>query len=255
VPSHWTSLGRLRHLRLFGFVVPGWQPAGRPGLGLQSFVGPVIYRVDDGRAPESAVRVLAFRPPWSPPCADDLSPYERKRQAYWHNHARNDALAAVARAWRGGDEEALWEQGLLLGQKPAGLWEAGPPSVTVLVESPAHGRELLGRLPGWRLEALLPKVMPATGPGWARPLDGVVLTARAAACWARLPTDVLIRADGGGWPLGMLALAPHAGGEALLVDVLDDADGPAAAATRRRLADYAARGWHVELPGGGPQTV
>ncbi len=253
-PSHVPSLTRLRNKRLFGFVVPGWRAGPAVRLRLLSFVGPEIYHLGDGQGPGPAVRVLALRPPWAAPCPDNVSPLERKRRSYWLNASRNDALAAVARAFRARDQPTLWAHGLLLGDRPAALPRTARLSVTILVESPAHGRELLARLPGWRLEARLPGVESSAPGGWealARPLDGVVLTALAAAGWPRLATDVLVRADGGaGWPLRVAAPAPVSGAEALVVDVLDDADGPAAAASRRRIAEYADWGWIVEHPGG-----
>jgi hypothetical protein len=248
VPSHQMSLARLRHLRLFGFVPPGWQAGHHTRLILEGFIGPVVYRVGDGETPGPSVRVLCFRPPWSPPRGHELSPLERKRQSCWHNGPRNDAIAAVARALSAGDERTLWSHGLLLGDRPAALRQCMPPSVTVLVESPAHGRELLARLPGWRMDALVPGTPPAPGGWWVRPLDRVVLTTSAAARQPLLPADVLIRAERGEWPLSVPPFAPAAGGEILVIDLLDNADEVAARATRRRLADYAARGWTVERP-------
>jgi hypothetical protein len=251
VPSHKGALARLRHKRLFGCIRPGRRYGRHTELTLLAGFGPVLFRFGQRARPAAPVRVLTFHPPCSPPCPKEACPLDRKRSTYWHNDARNQALSDVARAFREGQQETLWRHGLLLGGGPGLPGANRLPSVTVLVESAEHGRRLLASLPGWRLEAALPDgACPRGrgGGGWKRPLDGAVLTQTAAARLRAVVTDVLVRAEGGPWPLALPGLRRAGGGEVLLIDALDDGDAPAAEATRARLRDYASRGWAVEAP-------
>jgi hypothetical protein len=251
VPSHVRALARLRHRRVFGCLRPGRRYGRHTELTLLDGFGPVLYRFGERARPAAPVRVLTFHPPCSRPCPKEACPLDRKRSANWHNDARNQALSEVARAFREGQQETLWGHGLLLGGGPGLPGDNRPPSVTVLVECAEHGRRLLARLPGWRLEAALPDGACPGGRGaggWKRPLDGAVLTQTAAARLRAVVTDVLVRAEGGPWPLALPGLRRPGGGEVLLIDALDDGDAPAAAATRARLRDYAARVWAVEAP-------
>ena len=77
--------------------------------------------------------------------------------------------------------------------------------------------------------------------------------ARIAVVVASLRVDALVRADGGRGPLDLPGFPPPCGGDAgrtaLLVDLADDGDEEAVAATRGRLDGYEADGWRVEAPG------
>jgi hypothetical protein len=88
--------------------------------------------------------------------------------------ANADFVAAVASSFAVGTEAALSSAGIVL---PDGWtdWPGGGPAVTVLVESAEHGRELLGRLPGWGLlSALTPDQ--EIDPFEPRPLASKVIT-------------------------------------------------------------------------------
>jgi hypothetical protein len=231
-------------------VLAGAALSARARLDLQALLGPFLSAPAGPRGVEPRVTVRWARPPWSPPLGE-LSPLERKRAAYWLNQPRNDFLATVVAALSAGDREALWGCGLLLADKDANLLGDGP-AVTVLVESTEHGGELLRRLPGWDLVSEVPGAASAPNPWKLRPLDRTVLTYRAAVRRKRLDTDVLVVA-GAEWPAevnGFPPRGPGAGREVVVIDLADDFDNNAKEATRRRLRDYAFRGW---VSAGGPR--
>jgi hypothetical protein len=262
-PRYTKALRWITDSRVYGLLPRGAALSASARLRLQAVFGPVIHRAADPRGLAATVRVAWCTTPWSPP-PGDLAPPERKRRGYWHSEARNDLIAGVARALSAGDREALWRHGLFLDGDAA----AGPAgrAVTLLVESPRHGRELLRRLPGWRLWALAPPPGPAaevidSDPLRARVLRDVILTwARADRLAAyEFDVQVVVRADGQPWPLafrGFPPPCPSVGHEVLLIDVADDFDNEAREATRARQRDYAARGWPSDgLPAWLKQSV
>lgn len=173
-----------------------------------------------------------------------LDALERKRQAYWHNDPRNDFITQISSAIATGDAEKLWQLGLFLDED--GTKMAHFPAVAVLVESTEHGRELLRRLPGWRLLNRTPGSKQVLAAG-AR-LDKVIFTLARAGTLPTIDTDVVIRADGGPWPLNLpqsTGRSTAQGAAPVIVDVADDADKFAKAATRRRHESYVARGWAI----------
>jgi hypothetical protein len=178
--------------------------------------------------------------------------------AYWTHDARNDGIAAMVKAVQQQDVPRLWECGLM----PAiegHLESKSHLRVAVLVESPQHGRELLRRLPGWKLTDAVPVKGTATQgrfdpfPEW--PCDQTIITHVAAANMEQdeeIDVDILVRADGSEHPLGTTKFPPRRvdGQQVLLIDVADDFDDEARAATRRRLSHYVERGWPSgPLPG------
>jgi hypothetical protein len=247
-PGYVNSFEPLACSRVYGFVRRGERMSAPKRLLAQSLFGPVIYRWPDPRGVEAAVRVRWCRPPWGRPLGD-VPALERKRRGYWHSEARNDLIAGVARALKAGDQAALWGYGLFLDGDAAA--SAGGRAVTILTESPRHGRELLRRLPGWYLWPLAPPPGPVAeviddDPLRARVLDRVIVTWARADRLAVFDTDVVVRADGQPWPLDLRGFPgrwPPPGPEVLLLDVADDFDGVAREATRARQRDYAARGW------------
>jgi hypothetical protein len=249
--GHQEALGRFRGCqRMYGLVRANATLSHRARLRLQASIGPVIYRVPDPRGEHAHVNVLWFRPPWSPPSASPGS-LARKQGCYWHNDARNDALASVATAFAAGNIESLWHHGLLLGDCASDLVAAGAPCVTVVVESTLHARELLQRLPGWRLVSAAPeqKAPPCTNPfmSWS---TRAIVTCLAAHKLEALDTDVMILA-GPEAPLALPGFPPLSRGpehRIMIVDVADDFDAMAESATRRRLRHYAAQGWSLIGP-------
>jgi len=155
--------------------------------------------------------------------------------------ANADFVAAVASSFAVGTETALSSAGIVL-PDGWGDWPGGRPSVTVLVESAEHGRELLGRLPGWGLlSALTPDE--EFDPFEVRPLATKVITLVEASRLHVADTDVLVLA-GPEPPFELKAFPPRSrGGGVLVVDVADDFDEAARAAVRRRLESYEARAW------------
>jgi hypothetical protein len=246
-PRHGRALIQRAGQRLYGILKQGQRPSPRMVLDLHAVFGRVLYPVPDPRGTPAAVSVLWCRPPWTPPVSD-VTALERKRLLYWANDKRNDLLARVAAAIRAGDMKSVWEQGLLLGDgTEVGVSEGRVPSVTVLVESTEHGRELLRRMPGWRMLDAVPRPdgnpTPPADP--FRPMDRTVLTYVAASRLAALDTHVLV-SGGPEWPLALDAFParpPRTTERVLLVEVADDVDAQARAAVRRRFHSYVERGW------------
>jgi hypothetical protein len=248
-PAHDQAFARLEHQRVYAFVAPGLRLSAGGWLRLLERFGPFRHPVPDPRGVEADVSVSWLEPPWVPPVGD-VGALERKRRAFWHNDLRSDHIATVARALRAGDDKALQGLGLLLPEDDhTGYLGPAGRAVTVLVESTEHGRELRRRLPGWRMRDAVPVPpecrRPVVDPlGWWV-LDRTILTLAAAAPLPHGETDALVRAG----PEGALELRGFPPRSLLghrkivLVDFADDADDSARASVRRRLRDYAARGW------------
>src|SRR5262249_37347187 len=138
---------------------------------------------------------------------------ERKRRHVWRAGRRNDFIAALTDALVGRDRATLWGHGLFLGAEDDAYFTGPAPSVTVLVESPEHGRELLKRLPGGELWDAVPRkgqaAQRAADPFKIGPLPQVILTLVEATRLTdndgrhSLGTEVLVRADGTEWPLDL----------------------------------------------------
>jgi hypothetical protein len=224
---------------------------------LEGLCGPVIHRVPDGKAPRARVQVLVAEAPWSQPSPGG-SALERKRCAYWHNARRNAMLVDLAQGIASGEQERLWRHGLLLGEHNCAGWRPMPLRVALLVESAEHGQVLHQQLTGWRLLDAVPQPTSKTtnqpAPSWSERFGGTPQRAILTAVWAAgmktVDTDVLIRASGEE-TLNLPGFPPRCqdqGRQVFLVDVADDVDEAAAAATRARLRAHAARGWVVNCP-------
>src|SRR5262249_26692601 len=148
-------------------------------------------------------------------------------------------LAALADALVHRDRAKLWGFGLFLGAEDEAFFTGPAPAVGVLVESPEHGRRLLERLKprGWQLWDAVPRegqaAERAVDPFAVGPLHRVILTLVEASGLRDndgkpgIDTDVLVRADGAGWPLELPGFPPRRGQgdrEVLLVDLADDQD-------------------------------
>jgi hypothetical protein len=239
-PNHARAFARLDYQRVYGFLSQDRPTSGTARLLLQAHFGPVLHRSHGPLGPPAAVRVLWVQPP-SATDVGNVSSLDRKRLGFWHSQERNDFVANLASSFAVGTETALSSAGIVL-PDGWGDWPGGGPAVTVLVESAEHGRELLGRLPGWGLlSALTPDQ--EIDPYELRPLATKVITLVEASRLHVADTDVLVLA-GPESPFELRAFPPgsRAGG-VLVVDVADDFDETARAAVRRRLETYGARGW------------
>ena len=120
-------------------------------------------------------------------------------------------------------------------------------NVAVLVESPEHGRALGGLLKGWPLLERRRDRLGKAHDESEFPARSIVTYARARQLGV-LDVDVVIRADGGGWPLPLIGfprLADAIGTDVTLVDFADNGDARLASDAQARLSDYRGRGWKV----------
>jgi hypothetical protein len=232
---------------VYGFVRPGHRSVGHNRLLLERMIGGIIHRVGGPEGLPVEVRVLLVDAPAVHVPGEDVTALERKRLAIWHADRRNDLVADVAAALAAGDDETLWSHGLFLDDRDPGAEAAyRGRRVTILVESPEHGREPARRLPGWPLRANRPDSKLASLPAHS------IVTLVHAHGFARLDVDVLVRADGSAGPLDLGGfLGPsleRQGRPVVLVDFGDDGDDDATRASRCRLTDYQAQGWTVAAP-------
>jgi hypothetical protein len=165
----------------FGFVDESKLLGARERLRLEGYLGPIIHRVGPGPATVS-VLVVKLKP--VPPLGvhDAL---ERKRRAIWSNRLRNAAIARAA---------------TLCARESTGFLPRPASTVAVLVESPEHGRALARLLEGWPLLERRPERPGKTHDDSEIPSRSIITYARARQL-GNLDVDVLVRADGGGWPL------------------------------------------------------
>lgn len=218
--------------RIYAFVRPQRRPDRLLRLRLEQMAGPVIRRL---ARPRVSVRVVMLP---TPACAIATSStaLERKRTLYWHNEARNERVAAVARVVVKADPLMLKAVGLR-NQDVRMLRNMDTSRVVVLVETPEHGRRLLPLLPpGWRMldaEAVEDKHTTFQGPA--------VVTA-VYASRRRIRANVVIRATGTEWPVRLKGFPPRqgtaGGGDVLLIDFDDRFDAHAAEDSRCRVAEY-----------------
>jgi hypothetical protein len=212
----------------FGFIDKSKRLGARERLRLEGFLGPIIHRVGPGPATVS-VLVVKLEPVPFLDIRDDL---ERKRRAIWGNQARNAMIARAA---------------IMVAECHAGPSIRPGTNVTVLVESPEHGRTLAGLLEGWPLLERRPERPGKTHYDSEIPARSIVTYARARQL-GKLDADVLVRADGGGWPLPSIGFPRRADAlcaQVALVDFEDSDDATLARDARNRLADYHGRGWKV----------
>ena len=252
--SHEPGCATFVNRRHYGFLPRGTVLDKRMALTLGPFFGDCIYRALDPRGHAANVEIIWLTAPWSPR-SGTYDALERKRRHLWNNDVRNDYVAAVARAVGAADPAALAKLGFPLDHhiiRADGI----KPRTTILVESTAHGQELVRRLPGWKLWSMTPADRQRREHDaeqmWdccdARRLDQKILTLLVASQIKTLTTDVLIRADGASGPLNLPGFPPRMsqpGSEVTLIDLADDFDSAAVAATRQRQAGYADQGWTV----------
>jgi hypothetical protein len=225
-------------------------------LQLEVLTGPVIYMAPTILGQQAGVRVLFAAAPWSPP-GNRASPLEDMRRLYWHNKARNDTLAALARACRRADLEALWPHGLLLDDQQFPVGNPGSARVAVLSESTEHTRELQKLLPDWPLlHAEAGGNSQSAGPNpaqcaWGLPDQAIVTIVRAAQL-QQFDTDVLVMATGRGTPSIPAGFPPMVASaeqrQVLIVDINDDFDRVARHDAHQRMEHYRSRGFEVDVP-------
>jgi hypothetical protein len=254
VPGHFEAFGRLPFQRIYGFVRADQTFSAKGHLRLEGLFGPAVYGIPDPRGPEATVCIHWCLPPDFHSTAE-LAALERKRRTCWHNERRNHLITAVAAAFRAGDTEQLWKHGLFLADDEDVLLAAGSRSVAILVESVEHGRELLRRLPWWRLWDTVPappqpdNLPPGVESIWDfGTCDKVIVTLVQARRLESVYTDVLVVASGEGWSDVVPGFPPRrrwAGHQVLLIDLADDFDYVAKQVTLRRQRDYTGRGWRV----------
>jgi len=224
--------------RTFALTTPSMTLRSTERLLLETMTGPVIYQP----MPEPVVTVEMLDAP-SFPCTRGLDALAYKQTAYWGNDARNDRIAAAARAIAERNLARLGELGMTIAagaELPAG---DQPGKVIILTESVEQGRELLRRLPGWEL------LSGQDGTVQRRPCQGTAGGSIYTITYAAdrpLDADVLIAASADG--LAGLAKFPPRGGtrrQMLLIDIADDFDDSAKRNCRQRLRSYAGRGWTI----------
>jgi hypothetical protein len=220
----------------FGFVDESNQLGERERLRLEACLGPIIHRV--GPAPATvSVRVVRLEPVPHLGVRDAL---EWKRRAIWGNQDRNAAIARIAALLADGHADPAFR---------------ADPKVAVLVESPEHGRALAKLLEGWPLLKRCPERPGTTHEDSELPARSIITYLRARQLGIG-DVAVLIRADGGGWPLpsiGFPRLADSPSTAVTLVDFEDRGDSRLASDTHRRLSEYRGRGWQI-APFPGPTS-
>jgi hypothetical protein len=251
---------KYRNVHLYGFASPDEGLGVDKRLMVEGVFGDVVYEVEShGRRPAGVQVHLADAPDVDVP--RHATALERKR-CYWHADRRNATIAAIARAFASGRLDDLVCHGLFLnGEALASIADGQTQRVAVLVESPEHARALADLLPGWRvLDARHDRHAYSVSDnrkGLAAKhkfenADGAIVTLVRAHEIKELDVDVVIRGDANSWPLDLPCFPPLArrgdARQALLVDLGDEGDDTAIAATRTRLDDYEARGWVVEAP-------
>ena len=223
------GLVRLGVGRVYGCVPSGAALSRRELLTLEAAFGPMLT------AGPADVSVVMAVPPWAPPVTA-LGPLARKRTV-WADTARNRFIADVATAAAGRDEVVVCRLGLVGALDK--LAATFTPRVSILVESPEHGRLLRRLMSGWPLVTAGTTDMPL-------PVN-VIITLNAAAGMKTFGPHVLVRADGGAGPLGVSGFPSKAtaGSTAVVIDLADDFDSVARENTAARIDWYERRGWVV----------
>lgn len=229
--------------RTYLFRRPGQNLGARTELRCEAMGGRLIFRLSPERA---AVRVQICRAGsfLVNGCGVGL---QQKRTGIWHNDARNEMIAKIADAFVRNDRHVLWEAGLMLNDSDCGWLDHVPKvRVQVLVESTEHAQELQRRLPTWRVR---------TNAGFDQQSpqshSGTIVTLTATELRGMQP-EVLIRADGGSFPLNVRGVPPWKkmmpGGRMYVVDVDDAVDSHLRGNLLLRISQYRNLGWEVEEP-------
>jgi hypothetical protein len=250
---------RLKRQRIYGLTSDRERLSPRQHFFLEGLIGPVLGQLGGTRkrCREVALCLANWR------CKDhEYGPFGLawKRDAIWHNAERNESVASIARALVDGVQQSLWEAGIFLESMSKTIAAGHPRKVAILVESPEHAKELIQRLPGWRIMTSHGKTssMTSDSPGLLsrtgradpiRELDRTIITIIEFRSLERLALDVLIRADGTPWPLSLPIISDRKQGEErgplVMIDFHDSFDSVALEATRDRLKTYSDQGWKL----------
>jgi hypothetical protein len=164
-----------------------------------------------------------------------------KKQLYWENPCRNHKIAAVARRPVSAKKRTVRS---IVGDDPELLDQvsgAAKHGVVVLVETPAHARELSPLLPGWPVwtAGLDAPVQPHPGQG--------VIATELAARECSVEAGVLVRAAGTRWPLPPIDWPFPLGDvtRGVLIDFADTFHPLAARHARARVGSYEEAGMEV----------
>jgi hypothetical protein len=215
--------GRYGNHLVYAFVDPQNQLSLKDELKLETFVGPVIYRVPSRsrRSPPVMEIVFAGMPLYFSDLPRD--PREQK-QTLWRDEQRNAVIARIADAFARRDPVPLWEAGLFLHEDdPFARW-GRTPTVAIVVESVQHAEQLAQALPDWTVLHSRPTAGgAAAAQGWA---DWVlpprtIATITRAAGMKIFAADVVIMATGGAYPQLPHGLLRHRS-PVLIVDFADD---------------------------------
>ena len=219
---------------------------------LEGFLGPEIYNSLPLSQQKPLHHVVILKTP-------DLlksvtgSILEVKRQSIWHNDARNDLVAKTATALVTNDRKSLAALGLSQGITTI-MTSMDRPEVAIQVESIQHAKELLQRLPDWRLlsksaEPIEQFHKPSeSGRKTKIANSGSIITGMMMEEIHQLAVDCIIRADGGlgDWTARCLNTASDRPGlgRKLLID-FDDTGLGGGDTTQRRIEFYRARNWKI----------
>lgn len=169
------------------------------------------------------------------------APLARKRAGLWHHEERNNAIAAISRAFLRGDLEALWPFGLFLGRQYtlANIPFLRPTWLAIAVEVPAHARALSTLLPDFAIgQAYASHSTP-----WS---PRMILTQAAMAELDVFMPTLLLNAVGGRHALSLPWYeyrSPETPGA--IIELADKFDDQARQETAKRLLQYGFRRWPV----------
>lgn len=234
------ALGSMHFLncKVFSFVPPRARLSRRDEVLLTTISGRLAYRIPAQRV---GTKLLWLDSP-STTLKPTATPLEWKRQAYWANNRRNEFVAAVARAFLMGNVPKLRKYGVVVAEGVPLVRGGKKPSVTVLVESSEHGREIQ-RLLG---DATLYTLHTKSNVENQKQEQAIIVTVTCAVRRG-LISDVIVVASGSPAQLGLEKNWPSTeefdDSEVLVVDFHDGWNSEMHAAAIRR-QNYALRkGW------------
>lgn len=177
------------------------------------------------------------------PGGETADAFEQKKHLYWFNVRRNRRIADVAKkltnAKRKTVRALVGDDGPLVGQ----IVSAAKTGVAVLVETPAHARELAALLPGWAVWTANDLEVAQPEPGC-----GVITTERAAQETV-VRAELLLRATGTRWPLPDIGWPwPEYAESGVLVDFADEFHHQAKKNAAPRIESYEQSGMTVYAP-------
>lgn len=238
-------------MRRYAFIAEQRQLSTGDLLRLEAMAGPVIC---EPNSPLAETEVLICRA-ISLPVSANLDPLARKRERIWRNKRRNELIARCARAFDHHDLVSLMNLGLMVVPTDEEWLElAAEIKVVILVESHEHARALARFLPDWPVLSMSTSASSSSAQAPAPRYAIVTLTYAMAD---GIEADVLIRGDGGTFPMNLPGFPPDAvtarAGRVYLIDFDDaEANDPRGANDfAGRVRDYQGRGWMLQDHAGG----